>query len=147
MVVSHITGPEVLQRRWCVEERRGHPLPSVSRAAVLMRMIMLRRRPVLARDFFSTILDTTTATATAQKMTQSTSTTETANGLSSSSPLDGQVKKRTRSALKELSLHDGSPEKKDISRPPRKASRASVSSSKSDKENDPEDQENMMLDL
>lgn len=72
-------------------------------------------------------------------------------GLLSSSPVDGNPsKKRTRSALQSLNLNDGSPEKRDTPKPPRKVSKASVSSSKSDKENAPEaaeDQESMLVDV
>lgn len=56
--------------------------------------------------------------------------------LVSSSPADASGRKRTRSALRELSLNSGSPEKSgvgaaDKNKPVRKASRASVSSNKS----------------
>ena len=72
--------------------------------------------------------------------------------LTSSSPADPQgSKKRARSALKSLDINDGgSPEKTDlgaVSKPPRKASRASVSSSKENQENVTDGQENMMVDV
>ena len=71
--------------------------------------------------------------------------------LLSSSPAEGnQSKKRTRSALKSLNLNDGSPEKRDTTKLPRKVSKASVSSSKSDKENAPDaadGQESMLVDV
>ena len=74
------------------------------------------------------------------------------SGLLSSSPAESQStqsKKRTRSAMKSLNINDGSPEKRDTTKPLRKSSRASVSSAKSDKENVPlvsDDQEDMVLD-
>jgi hypothetical protein len=72
--------------------------------------------------------------------------------LTSSSPADPQgSKKRARSALKSLNINDGgSPEKIDVgaaAKPPRKASRASVSSNQEDKENVTDGQENMMVDV
>ena len=72
--------------------------------------------------------------------------------LTSSSPADVQgTRKRTRSALKSLNINDGgSPEKMDatatVAKPPRKASRASVSSVKENQENVADGQENMMVD-
>jgi len=60
------------------------------------------------------------------------------NGPASSPAEEGSARKRTRSALKSLSINDGSPEKKE--KPPRKLSKASVASD-SDKEN------NMMMDV
>lgn len=54
------------------------------------------------------------------------------SSVSSSSPVDTPGRKRTRSALKTLTLNDGSPEKKDSSarKPLRKVSRASSGGSK-----------------
>jgi hypothetical protein len=71
--------------------------------------------------------------------------------LTSSSPADAQeIRKRTRSALKSLNINDGgSPEKMDVGtvvKPPRKASRASVSSVKENQESVADGQENMMVD-
>ena len=109
----------------------------------MRRMIMLRRRHVAARDFFSTILDTTTAPL-ASALTGTPASKET--GLLSSSPADTQGKKRTRSALRSLNINDGSPEKKDSMKPPRKASRASSNSNKENGSDTIDGQENMVLD-
>ena len=76
-------------------------------------------------------------------------------GLLSSSPADGQGRKRTRSALRSLNINNGSPEKTEATKPPRKASKASVSSVKSsqdvvvsdqESQENQENQENMVLD-
>ncbi|KAK5121153.1 hypothetical protein LTR85_005637 [Meristemomyces frigidus] len=78
--------------------------------------------PSKPRDFLSTVMDAPAPSVV--------SLTEV------SSPVTGSAsaKKRTRSALRTLTLNDGSPEKKD--KPPRKMSRASTAGSdKSDKEN------------
>ena len=72
------------------------------------------------------------------------------SGLPSSSPADTESRKRTRSALRSLNINDGSPDKRDVTKPPRKSSRAATNSLKSDKENvlDVSDgQENMGLDF
>ena len=74
--------------------------------------------------------------------------------LTSSSPAEALgSKKRTRSALKSLNINEGgSPEKKDVSavvKPPRKVSRASISSAKEDQENHEnfiDAEENMLVD-
>lgn len=57
---------------------------------------------------------------------------EKSSSLLSSSPAELPGRKRTRSTLKSLSLHDSSPEKKDVEarKPSRKVSRSSSSGSK-----------------
>lgn len=107
---------------------------------------MLKRELILARDFFSTILDTTAE----RPPSGTTATPGKESSMLSSSPGDTTSKKRTRAALKSLQINDGSPEKDRSAKPPRKASRASISSSKSDQENVldlNEGQENMMVDV
>ena len=60
---------------------------------------------------------------------------QTPNPVPTSSPVDeGSARKRTRSALRSLTINDGSPEKKE--KPPRKLNRtSSASKTGSDKEN------------
>lgn len=85
-------------------------------------------------------------------------TDDTKSSISSDSPGETPGRKRTRSALKALNIHDGSPEKKDASarKPLRKVSRASSGGSKKAKEIasrtlvkagevDDEDKENQMV--
>jgi hypothetical protein len=86
-------------------------------------------------------------------------TDDTKSSVSSDSPGETPVRKRTRSALKALNIGDGSPEKKDASarKPLRKMSRTSSGSSKKAKDNtatntyvkagavDDEDKENQMV--
>ena len=86
-------------------------------------------------------------------------TDDTKSTMSSDSPGETPGRKRTRSALKALHIHDGSPEKKDSSarKPLRKMSRASSGGSKKGKDVtvtgtptkavmlDDEDKENQMV--
>ena len=86
-------------------------------------------------------------------------TDDTKSSMSSDSSGETPGRKRTRSALKALNLHDGSPEKKEASarKPLRKMSRASSGSSKKAKDSialgthvkagtdDDEDKENQMV--
>jgi hypothetical protein len=107
----------------------------------------------IARDFMSTILGP-------QEQVLSPPTDETkSTSVSSSSPMETSGRKRTRSAVKALSLNDGSPEKKEPSarKPLRKVSRISSAGAKKAKElvvaggddkpvvMDDEDKENQML--
>jgi hypothetical protein len=106
-----------------------------------------------ARDFMSTILGP-------QEQVLSPATDEVkSSSVSSSSPMETTGRKRTRSAVKALSLNDGSPEKKEPSarKPLRKVSRVSSGVAKKTRElvvaggdgkpvvMDDEDKENQML--
>ncbi|KAK3710414.1 hypothetical protein LTR37_010257 [Vermiconidia calcicola] len=129
------------------EDAEGHVVhnPPAASATVVRGRKEGGSTPTKPRDFFSTILDTPADPPTS--VTELPASMETGLGLVSSSPVEAQGKKRARSALKSLNINDGgSPEKKDTTKPPRKASRASVSSNSSSKENAPEGHENMMLD-
>ncbi|KAK5109405.1 hypothetical protein LTR62_007071 [Meristemomyces frigidus] len=79
--------------------------------------------PAKPRDFLSTVLDSTNALTTAVPPPSSPPTT-----------LESSGRKRTRSALRTLTLNNGSPEKRD--KPARKVSRTSQGS----------DKENIMID-
>ena len=129
--------------RWSRERKKAHLLLSVSGASpvTLMRTIKLKRGLVVARDFFSTILDSMAALPTS-----TTTPTPATIGVpgSSSVPSGSLNKKRTRSALKSLNINDVSPERIRVTRL-RKASKSSSASSK-DHGNVVEGQENMMLD-
>ena len=108
---------------------------------------------ITARDFMSTILGP-------QEQVLSPPTDETkSSSVSPSSPMETSGRKRTRSAVKALSLNDGSPDKKEPSarKPLRKVSRVSSGVTKKAKElvvaggdgkpvvMDDEDKENQML--
>jgi hypothetical protein len=162
-----VTTLQALQQRWCEAGKKAHLPLSVSRAVPhphkLHKKTIQRLRSVsaAARDFFSTILDTTGMTNhpphPMETQSPAQATTETVAALppgllTSSSPADPQgSKKRARSALKSHNINDGgSPEKTDVgavAKPPRKASRASVSSNQENKENVADGQENMMVDV
>lgn len=76
-----------------------------------------------ARDFLSTILG-----PQEQNVTSPVATTKgDSSSVSSLSPAETPARKRTRSALKKLSINDGSPEKKDgsVRKPVRKVSKSS----------------------
>ena len=107
---------------------------------------------ITARDFLSTIL------GSHDNDQVSPVTDDTKSSISSDSPGETPGRKRTRSALKALNIHDGSPEKKDASarKPHRKVSRASSGGSKKTKDAatrtlvkagqvDDEDKENQMV--
>ncbi|KAK3723144.1 hypothetical protein LTR37_001867 [Vermiconidia calcicola] len=128
------------------EDAEGHVVHNPPAApATVVRGRKEGSSPTKPRDFFSTILDTPADRPTS--VPEMSASMETGLGLVSSSPVEAQGKKRARSALKSLNINDGgSPEKKDTTKPPRKASRASISSNTSNKENALEGHENMVLD-
>ena len=91
------------------------------------------------RDFFSSIPGILNP--------QPASSPDKVNSLLSSSPADGTTKKRTRSTLKSLSVNEGSPQKlskdHEVSNPePRK-----VTTPEADKENVPENEDTMSIDI
>ena len=106
-------------------------------------MIKLKRSFVVARDFFGTILDVSASHPTTA-MRETPKAKE--PGLLSSSPAETMGRKRTRSALRSLNINDGSPDKRDASKPSRKASRASEKPSQENGAEANEGQENMMVD-
>jgi len=106
-----------------------------------------------ARDYMSTILAT-------QPPGQGLLPSAEQNSLTSSSPADSSGRKRTRSSMRSLNINEALTEKKEVTKkPPRKASKASISSNASDSAKhveksegtivlDPvEDKENMMVDV
>ncbi|KAK4543933.1 hypothetical protein LTR36_004707 [Oleoguttula mirabilis] len=103
------------------EDAEGH-LQHTNGPATVVKGRKEGSSPSKPRDFLSTVMDAPAPSVAAL--------TDVSSPVTSSA----SAKKRTRSALRTLTLNDGSPEKKE--KPPRKVSRASTAGSdKSDKEN------------